>query len=439
MKFLVTTLGCKVNQFESDAIAQALETHGWQPAGRDGQADICIVNTCTVTGKASMQSRQLIRQLMRRHRGARIIVTGCYAQTAPDEIERIGGVHYIIGHFDKSDIPHLIVDSVRKPPSAPLRDVKNIQQARRFSMPPAPAYGRRTRPFLKIQDGCDRFCTYCIVPHARGPSRSMPPADVMDQLGNLGRKGYREVVLTGIHLGAYGLDLDPRLTLTGLLGRIEDLRPVERLRLSSIEPDEVDASMVARLSASALFCPHLHLPLQSGDDQVLARMRRPYDRRHFERTVRMIIDAMPAAAIGVDLLVGFPGEDQAAFERTCGLVSALPLAYLHVFPFSARPGTPAFHFRDRVPDATIKARTAHLRELGAEKKRDFTRANLGRSHRVLIENQRDRRTGLLKGLTANYLPILIDGDDRLMNRIVDVEAQTILPDGRIQGMLSDPR
>jgi threonylcarbamoyladenosine tRNA methylthiotransferase MtaB len=437
-KFLVTTLGCKVNQFESDAIGQALKTYGWQAVRGDDQADICIINTCTVTGKASMQSRQTIRQLMRRHAGARIIVTGCYAQTAPDEIEKIGGVHYIIGHFDKSEIPRLIAESVRDELPGTVRRVRNIRQARQFSMPPAPAYSRRTRPFLKIQDGCDRFCTYCIVPHARGPSRSMPVESVLDRLTDLDRRGYREVVLTGIHLGAYGKDLAPPVALVDLLARIESRRPVQRLRLSSIEPDEVDAALVDFLAASAVFCPHWHLPLQSGDDQVLARMHRPYDGRAFAHTVALIHAAMPNAAIGADVLVGFPGENQAAFERTHDLIADLPLTYLHVFPFSPRPGTPAFHFPDPVPDQTIKTRTAILRERGREKQSQFAEANLGRRHEVLVENKRDRRTGRLRGLTANYLTFVFDGPDAIMNRIVAVQAEERLPDGRLTGPLIAP-
>ncbi len=439
MKFRVTTLGCKVNQFESDAIAQALEEQGWQRADEDDRAEVCIVNTCTVTGKASMQSRQLIRQLMRRDPGARIVVTGCYAQTAPDDIEKIGGVDYIIGQFDKSEIPRLISASLANTPRQTQRRVRNIRRAKQFSLPPAPAYGRRTRPFLKIQDGCNRFCTYCIVPHARGPSRSMPFGNVLENLANLGRRGYQEVVLTGIHLGAYGRDLDPPTGLNDLLRRIEWQRPVSRLRLSSIEPDEVDGRLVDLLVASKTVCPHLHLPLQSGDDHILERMHRPYSRSAFAQTVARIKTALPRCAIGADILVGFPGEDETAFERTLELVADLPLAYLHVFPFSARPGTPAYHFPDHVPEAIIKQRTALLRALGQDKKRAFVQAGMASTHEVLIENRRDRRTGWLKGITANYIPTLIEGSDRLMNRIVTVEPQKILSDGRLKGILSEPK
>jgi threonylcarbamoyladenosine tRNA methylthiotransferase MtaB len=432
-RFRVTTLGCKVNQFETDAMAEALERHGWRCAAADEPVDVCIVNTCTVTGRASMQSRQMVRQLMRRHPQARIIVTGCYAQTAPDEIEAIGGAADIIGHADKSEIPRLIIESFEKADPAPIRRVSDIQKTSRFAMPPAPAYGRRTRPYLKIQDGCNRFCTYCIVPHARGPSRSMPLTAVRERLADLGARGYREVVLTGIHLGAYGRDLSPPLRIVDLLGRIAADEAVARVRLSSIEPDEVTPELVAIVAGNSFFCPHWHLPLQSGDDQILRRMRRPYTAAAFAATVRRIRAAMPDAAIGADILVGFPGETPAAFERTRALIDELPLAYLHVFPFSARPGTPAFHFPDPVSAPVIKTRTAVLRALGRQKKLAFATAHREGPHRVLVQSRRDRRTGRLKGLSANYLSFLVDGGDDLMNRIVDVQAQNILEDGVLTG------
>jgi threonylcarbamoyladenosine tRNA methylthiotransferase MtaB len=264
----------------------------------------------------------------------------------------------------------------------------------------------------------------------------MPFETVLDYLDDLGRRGYREVVLTGIHLGAYGQDLDPPTGLIGLLLEIEARRPLRRLRLSSIEPDEVDHTLVDLLASSRMACPHLHLPMQSGDDRILARMHRPYSRIAFAQTVARIQSAIPQCAIGADILVGFPGEDDAAFERTLELVADVPLAYLHVFPFSPRPGTPAYHFPNRVPEATVKRRSATLRKLGQEKKRAFVQANMTFSHQVLVENQRDRRTGWLKGLTANYIPTLIEGDDRLMNRIVTIEPQKVLSDGRLQGHIT---
>jgi threonylcarbamoyladenosine tRNA methylthiotransferase MtaB len=435
MRFLITTLGCKVNQSESEAMAQALRDQGWTEVRATETADVCIVNTCTVTQKASMQSRQTIRKLQRRFGRARIVVTGCYAQTAPAEIEAIGGVDFIFGHSYKSDIPRLIVRHFGDRPADPARFHDDIRRQHTFALPPAPAVGARTRPFLKIQDGCNRFCTYCIVPYARGPSRSLPRAQVMAQLHHLAQMEHREVVLTGIHLGTYGLDATPPDSLTDLLQAIEDEGPAIRIRLSSLEPDELDENLIAMMARSRKLCPHLHLPLQSGDDAILARMKRPYDRAQFERIVYAVQAQMPSAAIGADVLVGFPGESDQAFGRTCDLVDALPLSYLHVFPFSPRPGTPAFHFDHRVPDHVIKERTAVIRRIGREKKRVFMARHIGSTCEILVETRRDRASGLLKGIAANYLTVLLEGDDRLMNRCIAVEIQSVHSEGRLLARL----
>lgn len=436
MKFLIATLGCKVNQYESEAMAQALRDYGWREARPNESADVCIVNTCTVTQKASMQSRQTIRKLKRRFGRAQIVVTGCYAQTAPEEVSQIGGVHFIFGHSYKSDIPRLIVQNLSDNTPDPTRLIDDIHRQRSFALPPAPAVGARTRPFLKIQDGCNRFCTYCIVPHARGPSRSMPRDRVMDQLHLLSQMGHREVVLTGIHLGAYGLDSDPPDSLSALLGEIENSGPAVRVRLSSVEPDELNENLIAMMAHSNRLCPHLHLPLQSGDDEILARMKRPYNRAQFADIVKSVHAQMPGAAIGADVLVGFPGESDHAFSRTCQLIKELPLSYLHVFPFSPRPGTPAFHFDGRVPENTIKTRTAIIRQIGKEKKHQFLTRHLGQTAEVLVETRRDRTSGLLKGISANYLTVLLDGGNQLMNRLIAVEITAIHTEGRLLARLS---
>jgi len=435
MRFLITTLGCKVNQYESEAMAQALRDLGWIEVRAHETADVCIVNTCTVTQKASMQSRQMIRKLQRRFDRARIVVTGCYAQIAPEEIEAIGGVDFIFGHSYKSDIPQLIVRHLDKYPSDAVRYRSDIQHQQRFALAPAPAVGARTRPFFKVQDGCNRFCTYCIVPHARGPSRSLPRAQVLAQLHVLAQMEHREVVLTGIHLGAYGLDCTPPDSLSGLLRAIEDEGPDMRIRLSSLEPDELDENLIAMIARSRRLCPHLHLPLQSGDDAILRRMKRPYSRVQFERIVNAAHAQMPSASIGADILVGFPGESDQAFDHTCELIAALPLSYLHVFPFSPRPGTPAFHFDHRVPNKVIKTRTAVIRQIGRDKKRAFMKRHLGHTCEILVETRRDRASGLLKGISANYLTVLLQGDDRLMNRLVAVEIVSVHSEGRLLARL----
>ena len=435
MIFHISTLGCKVNQHESDILAAALRTRGWH-AVEDGQvADVCIVNTCTVTQKASMQSRQMIRQLQRRHPGTIIIVTGCYAQVAPEEIEGIDGVHAIVGHHRKSALPDLIIKAAQDTNAAPLCSVENLDATIPFADSPVTAPGGRTRPFLKIQDGCNSFCTYCIVPYARGRSRSMRPERVLHHLGQLGGMGYQEVVLTGIHLGAYGLDLSPTTHLLDLLERIETHRPVARIRLSSIEPNEVSRDIIARVASSAILCPHFHLPLQSGDDTILKKMHRPYTRGLFRQQVMAIHSRMPQAAVGADVLVGFPGEDDRAFANTARLLEELPLSYLHVFPFSRRPGTPACDYPDQVDTKIIKQRTARIRAIGRKKKQAFMQKAVGQSVNVLVETRRDAATGHLIGLTANYQRVLVEGHDRHMNTIVPTLIETLHPTGNLWGRM----
>lgn len=435
MQFSISTLGCKVNQHESDVLAAALSACGWQAVEDDAIADVCIVNTCTVTQKASMQSRQMIRQLQRRHPGARIIVTGCYAQIAPEEIEPIEGVHAIVGHRRKSELPELIVQAASPEDAGPIRDVEDLHNGIPFAEPPVTAPGTRTRPFLKIQDGCNNFCTYCIVPHARGRSRSMRPGHVLRHLSSLGTMGYHEVVLTGIHIGAYGLDLSPSLSLHTLLEQIETHRPVARIRLSSIEPNELTPAIIDLVATSDIICPHFHLPLQSGDNTILKKMHRPYTRELFQEQILAVKDRIPHASVGADILVGFPGEDDQAFSNTSQLLETLPLSYLHVFPFSRRPGTPAYDYPDQIPVPIIKQRTARVREIGLEKKRAFMQRAVGRQTSILVETRRDTTSGHLKGLTTNYLSVIVKGDDRHMNTIVPVIIEDVHHDGNLRGRI----
>ncbi len=419
MKFVIATLGCKVNAAESEMLASELESAGWTPGSPGDDADLCIVNTCTVTGKASMQSRQVIRQLRRRHPHARIVVTGCYAETHPEILNAIDGVSAVIGTAGKHRLADILSDlsatqgtfgpsAVTGPPLEPLPS-------------PIPnAAGSRSRPLLKVQDGCNQCCTYCIVPRARGRSRSLPLKAAMDALRGFASAGYREVVLTGIHLGAYGEDLSPRETLLDLLNAIKSETPVERVRLSSIEPNELSRELIETVTESKKFCPHFHLPLQSGDNGILKQMGRPYDRERFREQVAAIKSAAPDAAIGSDVLVGFPGETPEAFDATVSLIDELPLTYIHVFPFSPREGTPAFHYPDPVPPAVIKERCRILRRIGDEKRRAFIENQAGKPLDVLIEQRRDRRTGLLKGMSSNYLTVLVNGGDACRHRILQV-------------------
>ncbi len=437
MKFTITTLGCKVNQNESETISSALEQSGWFSADKNEKAETCIINTCTVTQKAAMQSRQAIRQAIRSNPDARIIVTGCYAQTEPEELKKIQGVHEIVGHAQKHELADMILSSKHDTlPSSARAYINNISKEQLFRQMPVMSSGNRTRPFLKIQDGCNSFCTYCIVPYARGKSRSMFPDDVLDNILHLSKLGYNEIVLTGIHLGSYGLDIRPETSLLSLLKQIDDLKPINRLRLSSIEPHELTNEMINLIAKSNIICPHFHIPLQSGDDTVLNRMRRPYTASNFSDLILNIHKAIPDAAIGADILIGFPGETDQAFEHTYSLVKNLPMTYLHVFPFSPRKGTPAYSYPDHIQPDIIKERCAKMRSLGKSKKRSFYKAAVNKTVGVLIEGKRDRETNFLKGITPNYISVLTDGKDELMNTLLKVKIDKLLNDNAVFGILA---
>ncbi|MCU0531199.1 MAG: tRNA (N(6)-L-threonylcarbamoyladenosine(37)-C(2))-methylthiotransferase MtaB [Syntrophales bacterium] len=414
----LVTLGCKVNQCDSAGMAQRLEQLGHTLVGFDAEADVFIVNTCTVTARTDFQSRQLIRRAARRNPSAPVIVTGCYAQVAPELLKALPNVRLVAGNVEKELIPGL-VGSLNGGP-AEVR-VRNIGQTGVFSGLTADRFPGRTRAFLKIQDGCNARCSYCIVPTARGPSRSMPPGDVLERVAALAGSGCREIVLTGVHLGAWGADLSPASGLPQLLRRIEEAGTVGRLRLSSIEPLEVSGELIACLRESAVLCPHVHIPLQSGDDTVLTAMGRHYDRRFFRDLVHRLADEIPGVAVGVDVMAGFPGEGDREFENTLELLRGLPAAYFHVFPYSERPGTKAAALPGKVEETLRARRAAELRALGLAKREAFAKRAVGSRQTVLVEGSRDRKTGRLKGFTGNYIPVLLAGGGRdSMNRLIDV-------------------
>ncbi len=435
-KFNITTLGCKVNQAESEAIAQDLLSSDWSAAADGDTAEVCIVNTCTVTQKASMQSRQAVRKVIRSNPNARVIVTGCYAQTAPQEIRKIDGVDNVVGHDKKLSISRMIRTDNKQAFENQVLSFSGVHQKHRFQLMPTATSAPRTRPFLKIQDGCDAFCTYCIVPYARGRSRSMPLENVLQSIEQLARAGFHEVVLTGIHIGAYGHDLAPATHLAELMEHIDDRKSITRVRISSIEPFELTGEIIQLVAESEIFCKHFHIPLQSGDGGILNKMGRPYSPQDFYELINSIHRLMPDAAIGVDTLIGFPGESEAAFDNTYKLIADLPVSYLHVFPFSSRPGTAADKLANKLNPSVIKERCQRIRKLGQQKRLKFYRRFMGKSLPVLIETRRDGTTGLLKGISSNYLPVLVDGDDDLQNKIVDVKIEKLEGD-KLFGNLTD--
>jgi len=422
-KIAITTLGCKVNQYDSATMEEALREKGYQIVGFRNQADIYIVNTCTVTQKTDYQSRQLIRRAQKRNPQSKIIVTGCYAQIAPQAIAQIPGVSLILGNAQKHQIADFITNNIGE--KSPHVIVSDINQETCFKDPPLHSFLHHTRAFLKIQDGCEAFCSYCIVPYARGKYRSLDHKEVLKRLFMLSEAGFKEVVLSGIHLGAYGVDLNSPLLLLRLLQLIEHEKPVTRVRLSSLEPMDISNELISFLSSSKTICPHIHLPLQSGDDEILKRMNRPYCSGNFKKLVKVLVSTISHLCLGVDVIVGFPGESDRHFLNTCKLLEELPISYFHVFPYSKREKTQAATFPDQVTSKAISNRSEMLRKLGKTKREKFYSNYLGNSLRVLVEEKRDRQSNLLKGRSRNYIPVLLEGPDTLKNQEMEVEINRV--------------
>ena len=408
----ITTLGCKINQFESAAMTQALEKDGFSIVPFSGPADIYLINSCTVTAKTDAESRRLIRRATRLNPEARVVVTGCYAQMAGAELLATPGVNLILGNSEKRDI----VGFLREMGDQPRAVVADISLQKSGESAPLESFAEHTRAFLQVQNGCDARCAYCIVPFARGASRSVAPEEALDAMTSFSAKGFKEIVLTGIHLGGYGLDLNPPTDLLGLLQRAEGLAAVNRLRIGSVEPTEVSAELISFLAGSQMVCPHLHLPLQSGSDGVLSRMNRGYSTELYRGVVQALVQAVPDICLGTDLIAGFPGETDQEFAETYRFIEELPLAYLHVFPFSPRPGTPAATMTPQLHSRVIKERAEALRLLSEQKKHAYAAGFLGRELRVLVQ----RDAGGRKGLSRNYLPVLIEGSEGLFNSEVNV-------------------
>lgn len=413
----ITTLGCKVNQYESASFATRFEEQGAEVVPFDQVADVYVINSCAVTAKAGAQSRQLIRRAMRANPKARLVVTGCYAQVATQEIlDLVDEPICLVGNENK----HLLVEIALSRKLCDLEIyVGDISKKKEICLLPVQRFPGRTRCYLKIQDGCNNFCSYCIVPYARGRVRSLPMEHVLEQVAVFVAEGYRELVLTGIHVGMYGQDLSPRASLLELARLLTAEDRGLRYRLSSLEPGELSPELLELMATSPQFMPHFHLPLQSGSPAILQRMNRRYTAEQFVQVVERIVAMMPEASIGIDVLTGFPGESDEQFMETVTLLDSLPLSYLHVFPFSKRPGTPAALMPDQVPHGVKEQRAARLTDLGRAKRQAFYERQVGTVHPVLVESGKNRFK-LMKGFTDNYVPVYFAAQPRQENTIVQV-------------------
>lgn len=405
-KVAIATLGCKTNQFESAAMIEQFTRGGYAVVDFTEAADIYVVNSCTVTARTDAETRRLIRRARRLNPLARIVATGCYAQVSPEELASMPEVDVVLGNSEKLDT--LLVADAAKDMVADAGAEQGISPLQLTS------FAEHTRAFLQVQNGCNSFCSYCIVPYARGRSRSVAADEVLAGIQRLVDNDFREVVLTGIHLGAYGLDRAPFGSLEGLVRDILDTTTLQRLRIGSVDPNEFSDELIELCATSPRICHHFHIPLQSGSDSVLERMGRPYSAVQFSDLLGRIHGALPHAFIGSDIIAGFPGETDNEFAATCALVEALPFADLHVFPYSRRPRTRAADMPGHLPPALINQRAAHLRELAALKKAAFLKRAVGRELQVL-GLQFDQATGLVKGISREYIQAEFSGTPEDLN------------------------
>jgi threonylcarbamoyladenosine tRNA methylthiotransferase MtaB len=418
-RFHVKTFGCRASQADGAALEAALAAKGLRQTGRASDADLVVLNTCTVTSAADDELRQAVRRIHRESPEAKILVTGCYAQRAPEEIASLPGVWLVAGNSHKTRIADLIETTAPYHGQIEVGDI--FAQHDFLSTPVEDALGDRTRPNLKIQDGCNNRCSFCIIPFVRGRSRSSPAEQVLAQVRTLAAK-YREIVLSGINLGRWGRDFGDGVRLADLVRRLLDETAVERLRLSSVEPMDWSDDLLSLMATSPRIAKHVHAPLQSGSDTVLRRMHRRYRPKHYADRIAKARAAMPDCAVGADVMTGFPGETEAEFEDSRQFIESLPFTYLHVFTYSERPGTPAADAAQQVPKEVRKHRTHVLRELSARKNREFRAAMVGRTlSAVTIEDGR-------VALSENYLKIAL-ATQREPNRIVDVRIGGLTADG----------
>ncbi|MSM41220.1 MAG: tRNA (N(6)-L-threonylcarbamoyladenosine(37)-C(2))-methylthiotransferase MtaB [Geobacter sp.] len=419
LRVAIATLGCKTNQFESAVMAENLAKDGLSLVPFGEVADVYVINTCTVTARTDAESRRLVRRASRLNPQARIVVTGCYAQVTPSDLAAMPEVGLVVGNEEKKGLAALLrregVDS-----RVMVSDISLQSRAEPLSLE---TFAEHTRAFLQVQNGCDSFCSYCIVPYARGRSRSVPQPPVLEGVERLTGQGFREVVLTGIHLGSYGRDLDPPASLLALLELLQLRGATGRLRLGSLEPLDITPALIAFLERSPMVCHHLHIPLQSGSDQVLARMNRPYDSAYFRDLVTRLMAALPGVCLGLDVIAGFPGETDAEFADTLRLIEELPVAYLHVFPFSSRPGTAAAAMTGHLPSRVVTERAQALRRLGEEKRSVYQSGFVGTELDVLVLKQQG--AGVWRGLSRNYLTVSFSGHADLANTEVRVRVTSV--------------
>jgi threonylcarbamoyladenosine tRNA methylthiotransferase MtaB len=419
------TLGCKVNQYETEAITEIFENSGYEVVNFEDKADVYVINTCTVTNLSDRKSRQMIRKAKKNNDEAIVAVIGCYAQTSPEEVGSIPGVNLIIGTQERRNIVnyiHRIEDS-----RGQLNIVDNIMNTRDFEELQIDLYKEKTRAFLKIQEGCNQFCAYCIIPYARGPIRSREPENVLNEVRKLAENGFKEVVLTGIHLASYGKDIK-NTSLIGIIKDINEVPGIERIRIGSIEPNTITAEFIEVAKTLRKLCPHFHISLQSGCDDTLRRMNRKYSTAEYKSAIDNLRKNLSDVAITTDVIVGFPGETKEEFLKTLNYLKEISFAQMHIFKFSPRKGTPAATFKEQVQSEVKEDRSHMLLELSKENRKDFLNNYIGRTMSVLFEQEVSGKEGMIEGLTSNYIRVECSGTAELKGKIFDVRLDEIQED-----------
>lgn len=409
-KIAFYTLGCKVNQADTASMENLFLRSGHQLVSFDGEADVYIINTCVVTNTGQRKSRQTIHRAIRKNPNALIVVTGCYPQTAAEEVKAIAGVDMIIGNQDRAQIVQLVEERLAHRQTDTLDAVHKLTASTAFEEMAAGDITDKTRAFLKIQEGCNQFCTYCIIPYARGPLRSRSLESIRTETQRLISAGFKEIVLIGIHLGCYGKENPDGPTLYDAVKTVLDVPGVQRLRLGSLESVEVEPRLLTLMQEDARFCRHLHLPLQSGCDKTLQAMHRPYTTAKFKTLLADIKTKVPDIAITTDVIVGFPGETEADFETTCKFAESCGFSKMHIFPFSARKGTPAEKFAGTVTEAVKKERADILGRIDETMHKTFLQAMVGQNAEILFEQPAGE--DYFEGLTGNYQRVFVKSSGR---------------------------
>ena len=424
MKVAFTTLGCRTNQHDTAEMQVLLEKEGYSIVNSSETADVYVVNTCSVTARSDYSSRLAVKKSLAINENATVVFTGCYAQLNPEDSAKIEGLDIVLGNADKLKIAEVLKaklknNSLQKESGLAEIYMSDIHADREFQTLPVTQFQGRTKAFIKVQTGCDESCSFCTVVRARGSSASDTRENILDNVRHAIDGGYKEITLTGINLGTWGMDFHSKETFSSLVEDIANLNGNFRVRLSSINPIEIDDHLIELISQHEKICPHLHIPLQSGDTEVLSKMRRNYNAKQYEHIVRRASEKISPLGLGADVIVGFPDESEVSFEHTRKLIEELPFSYLHVFSYSPRSGTEAHNFKNNIKNITKKERNLILNDLVKEKAQQFYKSFIGKKVTVLVE-ERKQADGVLKGHSEHYIPVSIDAEGFLQNQLVSV-------------------